>query len=351
MIIKNLFALFFCIALINCKTTHNEIKDKATAQTTNGAKIKLEAADATKFTKVITQTDFENKVYQFAADSMQGRSTGSKGQKKAAAFLKAQYQKMGIPSPEGIDYLQKIPGSFFKGRDEIESSENVIAFIEGSKKPNEYLVISAHYDHIGMDSETEIYNGADDNASGSMAILQIAKAMNEAKKSGNGPERSIVFLHVTGEEIGLYGSKYYAENPIFPLANTIADLNVDMIGRVDDKHKDDPNYIYLIGSDRLSNDLHNISEAVNEKYSNFNFDYTYNAENDPNRFYYRSDHYNFAKNNIPIIFYFNGVHDDYHELSDTADKINYELLTKRTKLIFYTAWELLNRKERPALKN
>lgn len=158
-----------------------------------------------------------------------------------------------------------------------------------------------------------------------------------------------MFLHVTGEEIGLYGSKYYTENPIFPLANTIADLNVDMIGRVDDKHSNEPNYIYLIGSDRLSQDLHDISEAVNKEYGGISFDYTFNEKNDPNRFYYRSDHYNFAKNDIPIIFYFNGVHDDYHEATDTVEKINFPLLTKRSQLIFNTAWELANREEKPRL--
>ena len=104
--------------------------------------------------------------------------------------------------------------------------------------------------------------------------------------------------------------------------------------------------MYLIGSDKLSKELHHISEAVNKKYFNLDFDYTYNDENDPNRFYYRSDHYNFAKNNIPVIFYFNGTHADYHKPTDTPDKINYEFLKTRTRLIFHTAWELANLDER-----
>ncbi|WP_418511535.1 M28 family peptidase [Corallibacter sp.] len=223
------------------------------------------------------------------------------------------------------------------------TSENVAAFIKGSEKPDEIIVISAHLDHEGI-KNGEIYNGADDDGSGTVAVLEIAEAFKTAMKDGYAPKRSILFLHVTGEEKGLLGSKYYTDtDPIFPLENTIADLNIDMIGRVDPKHEDDRNYLYLIGSDKLSTELHNISEEVNNKYTKINFDYTYNDDNDPNRFYYRSDHYNFAKNNIPVIFYFNGTHADYHKPSDTPDKIEYDLLENRTRLIFYTAWELANR--------
>ena len=224
------------------------------------------------------------------------------------------------------------------------SSENVVAFIEGSEKPKEIVVISAHLDHEGI-KNGEVYNGADDDGSGTIAILEIAEAFKMAEKAGHGPKRSILFLHVTGEEKGLLGSRHYTDNdPIFPLEDTVADLNIDMIGRTDPKRKEgDRNYIYLIGSDKLSTELHNISEDVNTKYCNVELDYTYNDENDPNRFYYRSDHYNFAKNNIPVIFYFNGTHDDYHRPSDTADKIEYDLLENRARLVFHTAWEVANR--------
>ncbi len=226
-------------------------------------------------------------------------------------------------------------------------SENVAAIIKGSEKPNEYLIISSHLDHIGVEDNGEINNGADDDGSGTVAMLEIADAFKKAADAGNGPKRSIVFLHVTGEEKGLLGSQYYADvDPIFPLANTVADLNIDMVGRIDPERKGDRNYVYLIGSDKLSTDLHNISEEVNKKYTNIELDYKFNDENDPNRFYYRSDHYNFAKNNIPIIFYFNGTHADYHKVGDTPDKINYDLLENRTKLVFYTAWEVANRAKR-----
>ncbi|TXE07712.1 M28 family peptidase [Gelidibacter salicanalis] len=226
------------------------------------------------------------------------------------------------------------------------NSENVVAFIRGSEKPDEIIVLSAHLDHEGI-KNGEIYNGADDDGSGTVAILEIAEAFKMAQEAGHGPKRSILFLHVTGEEKGLLGSSYYADiDPIFPLENTVANLNIDMIGRIDPKRKGDRNYIYLIGSDKLSTELHDVSEAVNKQFTNIELDYTYNDENDPNRFYYRSDHYNFAKNNVPIIFYFNGTHDDYHKPSDTPDKIEYDLLENRARLVFHTAWELANRPNR-----
>ncbi|NNE77106.1 MAG: M20/M25/M40 family metallo-hydrolase, partial [Pricia sp.] len=226
-------------------------------------------------------------------------------------------------------------------------SENVVAVIKGSEKPDEYLVISSHLDHIGITADGEINNGADDDGSGTVALLEIAEAFKKASDAGQRPKRSIVFLHVTGEEKGLLGSRYYTDvEPIFPLDKTVANLNIDMIGRIDPKRTGRENYIYLIGSDKLSTDLHELSEKVNNKYTNVELDYTFNDENDPNRFYYRSDHYNFAKNNIPIIFYFNGTHEDYHRPGDTADKINYDLLENRTRLIFHTAWEIANRGQR-----
>lgn len=226
-------------------------------------------------------------------------------------------------------------------------SENVAAIIKGSEKPDEYIIISSHLDHVGVNAKGEVFNGADDDGSGTVSILEIAEAFKKAADNGHGPKRSIIFLNVTGEEKGLLGSRYYTDyDPLVPLANTVANLNIDMIGRIDPKREGDRNYIYLIGSDKLSTDLHNLSEAVNKEFTNIELDYKYNDENDPNRFYYRSDHYNFAKNNIPIIFYFNGTHDDYHRVSDTPDKINYDLLENRSRLVFHTAWELANRPDR-----
>ena len=226
-------------------------------------------------------------------------------------------------------------------------SENVAAIIKGSEKPEEYIIISSHLDHIGVNGEGVVFNGADDDGSGTVAMLEMAEAFKMAADAGHGPKRSIIFLHVTGEERGLLGSRYYADyQPLVPLESTVADLNIDMIGRIDPKREGDRNYIYLIGSDKLSTDLHNVSEAMNKEFTNIELDYKYNAENDPNRFYYRSDHYSFAKHNIPVIFYFNGTHPDYHQVSDTPDKVEYDLLENRARLIFHTAWEVANRNER-----
>jgi hypothetical protein len=305
--------------------------------------------EAAPFAKTITIEELKANLFTFSSDSYEGRYTGEIGQKKAAKFLKEHYQKIGVLTPLGNnDYYQEIPSSFLP--DYTKASENVVAFVEGSVQPEEILVISAHYDHLGKNG-VKIFNGADDNSSGTVALLEIAEAFQLAKEKGLGPKRSILFLHLTAEEQGLYGSKWYVENPLFPLRNHIANLNIDMIGRTDDAHLENPNYLYLIGADKLSSELHVLSEQTNKATLNLTLDYTYNRKKDPNRFYYRSDHYNFAKNNIPVIFYFNGVHEDYHRDTDTREKINYELLKKRAQLIFYTAWNIANRENRLTLDN
>ncbi len=331
---------FFSIVLLACSSC-NTTKD--ISQDTS-QEIKLSSNNnATAYANTITEKELKKNLYILASDEFSGRNTGEPGQKKAAEFLKNEYISYGINSPNSKDdYFQNIPKSFLPAY--VESSENVIAYIEGTEFPNEIIVISAHYDHLGKEGNA-IFNGADDDASGTVAVLEISEAFQKAKNDGNGPKRSLLFLNLTAEEKGLYGSKWYVENPVFPLENHIANLNIDMIGRIDDAHEDQENYIYLIGSDKLSTELHLLSEKINKEFVNLELDYTYNDENDPNRFYYRSDHYNFAKNNIPIIFYFNGVHEDYHKSTDTAEKIEYELLTKRTKLIFHTAWEIANRSD------
>ena len=327
------------IALVACGSS------KETASTDNDTTTDL----AAKYAKTITAKDLGKHLFIYASDEFEGRNTGEPGQKKAVKYLKDFYVSQGIASPLGGDnYFQEVPSEYLSSNRRgmtLKDSENVLAYIKGTEKPDEIIVISAHLDHEGI-KDGEIYNGADDDGSGTVAILEIAEAFKQAADAGKGPKRSILFLHVTGEEKGLLGSKYYTENPIFPLANTVSNLNIDMIGRVDDRHKGNPNYVYLIGSDKLSTELHNISEAMNKKYTNIDLDYKYNDDNDPNRFYYRSDHYNFAKHNIPIIFYFNGTHADYHRPTDTPDKINYEMLENRARLVFHTAWEVANRENR-----
>ncbi|MFT4834638.1 MAG: hypothetical protein ACI83W_000394 [Marinoscillum sp.] len=233
---------------------------------------------------------------------------------------------------------------------EVINAENVLGFIEGTEKPEEVLVISAHYDHIGIEANGDINNGADDDGSGTSTVLEIAQAFSEAAKAGIKPKRSILFLLVSGEEKGLLGSEYYTLNPIFPMANTVTNLNVDMVGRTDPSHEEKADYIYVIGADRLSQELQDISEKINQTYVNLDLDYTYNDEKDPNRYYFRSDHYNFAEKGVPIIFYFNGTHADYHKSTDTIEKIEFDHMRKRALLVFHTAWELANREDRVKLK-
>ena len=232
-------------------------------------------------------------------------------------------------------------------------AENVLGFLEGSdlKLKKEVLVVTGHYDHIGLNTtgEDKVNNGADDDGSGTTGVLMLAEAFAKAKKAGNGPKRSILFMTVVGEEKGLLGSEWYSEHPIFPLENTITNLNIDMIGRGDKDHESDNNFVYIIGSDMLSSDLDRIGKKANKDYVNINLDERYNNRTDPNRFYYRSDHYNFAKHGIPVIFYFNGVHPEYHQPGDEISKIDFPMLAKRAQLVYFTAWELANGLKRPVV--
>lgn len=311
--------------------------------------IKDNSAMAYELSQNIKENEIKEMLYTYASDEFMGREGGSEHEYIATEYIRDFFKENEIAAAPGTDdYYQLIPGGTYSRMP--GDANNVVGYIPGTDKADEIIVLSAHLDHVGTKNGV-VFNGADDDGSGTIAILNIAKAFKNAEKKGYKPRRTMVFLLVTGEEKGLLGSHYYAENPLFPLDQTITNLNIDMIGRVDDDHKDDENYIYLIGSEMLSKELKMISDEVNNQYFQMNFDYRFDAPDDPNRFYYRSDHYNFAKNNIPVIFYFNGVHEDYHKETDTPDKIHYPLLTKRTQLIFATAWTLANRENKPALNN
>ncbi|WP_075351775.1 M28 family peptidase [Algoriphagus marinus] len=249
-------------------------------------------------------------------------------------------------NPESIP-SQKATFQVKKTVNPVESS-NVMGYLEGTDLKDEVLVISSHYDHVGVSSTGEIFNGADDDGSGTVSVMEIAQAFSTATKDGKRPRRSILFLNVTGEEKGLLGSAYYGDHPIFPMENTVNNINIDMVGRIDYEYQNAENkdYVYVIGSEMLSSQLKKINEYNNITYTDLILDYRYDAEDDPNRFYYRSDHYNFAKHNVPVIFFFNGVHDDYHQVTDTVEKIEFPLMEKRAKLIFHTAWDLANRDKR-----
>jgi Zn-dependent M28 family amino/carboxypeptidase len=240
----------------------------------------------------------------------------------------------------------RIDYQFDKFRAIIEAS-NVIGVLEGTDKKDEYVFLTGHYDHLGM-HDGKIYNGADDDGSGTCAVIEMASAFAKAKAEGHGPRRTIVFMTVSGEEKGLWGSEYYSDHPVFPLDKTTVDLNTDMVGRVDTERKtgDSLNYIYVIGHDKLSSDLPVINEGANNKYTQLVLDYKFDDPNDKERIYFRSDHYNFARKGVPILFFYDGMlKADYHKPTDTVEKINFELYEKRVRLIFYTAWDIANRDE------
>lgn len=294
----------------------------------------------------ISIDNLKNHVYSLASDEMSGRKTGEEGQKVAARYIRDFYIDNEINAADNTDnYYQFVPGEYMTTpQNTLMDSENVIAVIEGSEYRDEYVVMSAHYDHIGVENGQVMY-GADDNGSGTAAMLEIGRVLQEAKKNGHGPKRTIVLLHCTGEEYGLHGSRYYTENALYSLEKTVANVNVDMIGRNDNNYLATGNYVYLIGPNRSSNELNELIQATNKKYTQLTLDYTYDALDHPEMLFYRSDHYNFAVNNIPVIFFFGGIHPDYHKPTDTADKILFDEMHQRTKLIFGTIWEIANREE------
>ncbi|MBP6386439.1 MAG: M28 family peptidase [Pseudarcicella sp.] len=313
-----------------------------------------------EFANKISPQSLKKHLEIIASDSMKGRETGTEGQVMASKYIANHFSKIGlqavVKTDSGMSYFQpfdlvKINGGLrmavYYGEDKSKvklSSTNVLGYLEGTDNKDEVLVITAHYDHIGI-KDGIINNGADDDGSGTVAVLEIANAFAEASKEGFRPKRSILFMTVSGEEKGLLGSEYYSTKPVFPLQKTVCNLNIDMVGRHDEVNKN-KHYVYIIGSDKLSSELHAINDSAAFKFTPLNLDYSYNVANEPNRFYYRSDHYNFAKNGIPIIFYFDGMHPDYHQPTDDVERIDFQLLSERAKLVFYTAWEVANRPNR-----
>ncbi len=354
-----------------------EVKDQAVLVIVDGrnraarseAKAQAQAHGAKILFTVMHDSDdkfkeFTKKYSHYFTDEKLGLD---KGEKDNASDLETFYVSPSVAGKimnQSFDKLTKAANAFGKGKKsalkkmksnqityQLESirkkviSENVLGYLEGSDLKDELIVITAHYDHVGM-HDGKVYNGADDDGSGTVGLIELAEAFTKAKADGKGPRRSILFMTVTGEEKGLLGSAYYADHSIFPLENTVVNLNIDMIGRTGDRDFETEDYVFLVGADKISSELHQISEDANATYTKMYLDYTYNDEKHPDRIYYRSDHWNFAKKGVPIIFYFNGTHEDYHKHTDTVDKINWPMLEKRTQLVFYTAWEIANRDAR-----
>ena len=246
----------------------------------------------------------------------------------------------------GMEKKIKTELNFEKSRTVINAS-NVLGIIEGTDKKDEYVFLTGHFDHLGK-HDGKIYYGADDDGSGTCGVIEMATAFAKAAAEGHGPRRTMVFMTVSGEEKGLWGSEYYSDHPVFSLDKTSVDLNTDMVGRIDTERKtgDTLNYVYVIGHDKLSSDLPIINESTNNKNTQLVLDYKYDDPADPNRIYFRSDHYNFARKGVPILFFYDGMlKADYHKPTDTIEKINWDLYEKRVRMIFNTAWEIANRDE------
>lgn len=290
------------------------------------------------------KTNFKGNMYLNAFQRTIRPNQFTISEKMAEAIMGADYTNAKSGNIQPKVYTANVMLAFNKTTTNLQSS-NVLGLLEGSDLKDEYVFITSHYDHLGK-RDTVIYYGADDDGSGTVSVLEMAEAFVKAKAAGHGPRRSIVFMTVSGEEKGLWGSGYYTDHPVYPLEKTTVDLNIDMIGRIDASRKqgDSMNYVYVVGDDKVSTELKPISETNNKKYTKLELDYKYNDPKDPNRIYFRSDHYNFARKGVPIIFYYDGMLGaDYHRPTDTPDKINYGLMVKRAQLVFYTAWDMANR--------
>ena len=321
-------------------------------------KVKIDA-DAQKAIANITAPQMRDYLFFVASDEMEGRNTPSRGLDLTAKFIATLLSRWGVkPAGDNGTYFQKFAVRKRKPEDPDRTTQNVVAMIEGSdpKLKAEFVAVGAHYDHVGMNpnapGEDKISNGADDDGSGTVAVLAIAEAL---AKSPQKPKRSILFVWHAGEEKGLLGSDYYTANPTVPIASIVTQLNIDMIGRSrpagDTNEKNATltaaDEIYVIGSKLMSTQLGEMSEAVNDSYLKLKFNYKYDDPKDTERLFYRSDHYNYAKRGVPIIFYFDGVHEDYHRVGDEPQKIDYAKMEKVTRTVFATMWTIANMKERP----
>lgn len=237
-------------------------------------------------------------------------------------------------------------------------TQNVVAVLEGSdaQLKKEYVAFGAHYDHVGVGVPVDgdsIFNGADDDGSGTAALL----AMAEAFAHGNRPKRSLLLVWHTGEEKGLWGSKYFVANPAVPLSSIVTQLNMDMIGRSKpesgegsaSEYLSSNNEVFVIGSAMMSSALTSLTESVNKSLLNMKLNYLFDDPDDPMKLFYRSDHYNYAKHGVPIVFFFDGLHKDYHKVTDEIGKIDFDKYLKVTKTIYAVGWKLANLPERPAV--
>lgn len=293
----------------------------------------------------IRPQDMLARISFLAADSLGGRDTPSAGLETAAAYLAAEHTRFGLePAGENGTFYQRfpfVPRVVPVGMARQQSTPpNIAAVLRGSDPAlrDEYVILSAHFDHVGIGlpvNGDSIYNGADDNGSGTSALLEVAEALASMPVA---PRRSVIFLHVSGEEHGLLGSRYFSDHPTVPVSQIVANINVDMIGR------NSPDSIVVIGKNYSS--LGPLTEKVGRDHPEIGL--TISDDIWPQeQFFFRSDHYNFARLEIPAIFVFAGVHDDYHQPSDEVEKIDGDKAARVARMILYTVLEIANSPERP----
>ncbi len=292
----------------------------------------------------ITPREMQSRIAFLASDEMRGRQTPSPELETAAAYLVSEHERFGLePGADSASYIQRyafVPRRLDVGPPPETWAPNVVAVLPGSDPDlrDEYVVLSAHMDHVGVGRPVDgdsIYNGADDNGSGTAALLEVAQALASLPTA---PRRSIIFLHVSGEEHGLLGSRAYSEDPTVPVESIVANINVDMIGR------NSPDSIVVIGKNYSS--LGPLVEAVGANRPEIGL--TVSDDLWPQeRFFYRSDHFNFARLEIPSLFFFAGVHDDYHRPSDEVELIDADKAARVAQLIFYSVQEIANAPDRP----
>ncbi|HEX6983174.1 MAG TPA: M28 family peptidase [Balneolaceae bacterium] len=297
-----------------------------------------------------------SKGYNLVSPEMAAQLLGLGDAAAVESYRKELIQNISDFSPKRLGYtLTQIPYS----TETSFESKNVLAFFEGADPmlKDEVIVLTSHYDHVGIsrpDSTGDrIYNGADDDGSGTVGLLSVAHAFSEAKENGVMPKRSILFLHVSGEEKGLLGSRYYSDHPVFPIEKTIANLNTDMIGRIDKKHEKMgvEDYVYIIGGEIISSELDSLLQVANAKTGQVKLSKRYNDLQDPNQFYRRSDHWNFGRLGVPFIFFFTGVHEDYHRPSDEVHKIRFDKMAKIIRTIYGTTVLVANTENPPTVDN
>lgn len=339
------------IAIPNKQTLDNwnSMSQNAASNGTTSVEKFQKASDAPKIPRITISEKALNALLQ--------------GEKESAATLLNREQAESVkPFEFGAD--KKVRLTVATKTEEV-FTQNIVAVAEGSDPVlrNEYVALGAHYDHVGMGApgggrradpkrpNDTIWNGADDDGSGTTALLTIAETLGRNPH----PKRSILFVWHCGEEKGLWGSRYFTDNPTIPLDHIVTQINIDMIGRsrpVGDTNPDNDklsgaNEIYVIGSKMMSTQVGELSENTNHAYLNLNLNYKYDDPSDPNRFFYRSDHFNYAKHGIPIIFYFDGEHEDYHRPGDEPQKIDYQKMEKVTRTVFVTMWQLASLPARP----